>query len=63
MNLTRFGPFRELEALSARLDAWLGKPFARALAEGSMSLADRTPALDVHETDGEDVIKAEVKVS
>jgi HSP20 family protein len=58
MNLIRYEPFRELEAMSNRLNQLFGldlKPTTNA--EG---FADWAPAIDVQETDGEYLIKADL---
>ena len=53
MNLIRWDPFRELEAIQTRLDR---------LTEGtdSPTFADWTPAVDIQETEKEYVIKADL---
>lgn len=61
MSLTRWDPFRELEDVSSRLNRFFGQPIARQLAEsGGLTLADWTPALDIQETDGEYLVKADL---
>lgn len=61
MNLTKWEPFRELEEMSTRLNRFFNQPLARQLAEnGGLTLADWTPALDIQETDGEYLIKADL---
>lgn len=61
MSLVRWDPFRELEDMSARLNRLVSQPLARQMADdGSMSLSDWTPAIDVQETDDEYVLKADL---
>ena len=61
MNLVRWDPFRELEDVSARLNRLLTQPLARRLADdGGTLLADWAPAIDVQETDGEYLVKADL---
>lgn len=61
MNLTRWDPFRELEEMSNRLNRFFGQSMVRQLTDtGGLSLAEWTPAVDVQETDGEYLIKADL---
>lgn len=61
MNLTRFDPFGELEQVSARLNRFFNQPLARTLGDDDgFTLSNWTPALDVQETDGEYLIKADL---
>lgn len=61
MNLTRWEPFKELEEMSARLNRLLGAPVTRQWPEdGALALADWAPAVDVQETDGEYLVKADL---
>ena len=58
MNLVRFDPFRELEAMSTRLNRLFGgSPIVSAEADGFGAWA---PAVDVEETANEYVIKADL---
>jgi HSP20 family protein len=57
MNLVRFDPFRELEDLSSRLGTYFGRTERRADVEG---FSDWAPAVDVQETEGEYLIKADL---
>ncbi|HSE57419.1 MAG TPA: Hsp20/alpha crystallin family protein [Nitrospiraceae bacterium] len=61
MNLVRWDPFRELEEMSDRLNRVFGRP-ATAKSDGkeTMTVADWTPSVDISETDGEYLIKAEL---
>jgi HSP20 family protein len=61
MNIARWDPFRELEDLSTRLNRLFSQPFGRRLIENEGSLmAEWAPAVDVQETDGEYLIKADL---
>ena len=57
MNLVRFDPFRELEDLSSRLGTYFGRAERRPDVEG---FSDWAPAVDVQETEGEYLIKADL---
>ncbi len=61
MNLTKWDPFRELQDMSQRLNQVFARP-PGGLVPGRewMSVADWSPAVDVSESDGEYVIKAEL---
>jgi HSP20 family protein len=61
MNLMRWDPFRELEEVSTRLNRLFNQPGGgRSTEEDSTLLADWAPAVDVEESDGEYVIKADL---
>jgi HSP20 family protein len=61
MNLVRWDPFRELEEVSTRLNRLFHQPLGRRLMEDEGSLmAEWAPAVDVQETDGEYLIKADL---
>jgi HSP20 family protein len=61
MNLVRWDPFRELEEVSTRLNRLFNQPFGRRVMEDEGSLlAEWAPAVDVQETDGEYLIKADL---
>lgn len=61
MNLTRWDPFRELEDMSARLNRFFGRSAQpRQIADDGLTLAAWTPAMDVQETEGEYLIKADL---
>jgi HSP20 family protein len=61
MNLVRWDPFRELEEVSTRLNRLFNQPLGRRLIDDEGSLmAEWAPAVDVQETDGEYLIKADL---
>ena len=61
MNLVKRDPFRELDALSSRVDHLFHQPFfGRWPFEGDGVGVDWTPAIDVQETDSEFLIKADL---
>ena len=61
MNLVRWDPFRELEEVSTRLNRLFHQPFGRrSIEEEGSLLAEWAPAVDVQETDGEYLIKADL---
>lgn len=61
MNLVRWDPFRELEEMSDRLNRVFGRPStAKSDGKETMTVADWTPSVDISETDGEYLIKAEL---
>jgi len=61
MNLVRFDPFRELEAMSSRLNRLFGQPVtSRPEGEEVAFFTDWAPAIDVQETDGEFLFKADL---
>ena len=66
MSLVRWDPFRELEEMSERLNrafGGLGRPgVARASEAGreALTVPDWAPVVDISETDGEYLIKAEI---
>ena len=61
MNIVRWDPFRELEEVSTRLNRLFTQPLGRRLVEDEGSLmAEWAPAVDVQETDGEYLIKADL---
>lgn len=60
MSLVRWNPFRELDDMQSRLNRLFGDaPFSRTQGD-EMSLSGWSPAVDVHETDTEYVIKADL---
>lgn len=61
MTLVRWDPFRELEDMSERLNRMFSRPAATAKnGKESLTVADWIPTVDISETDGEYVIKAEL---
>jgi HSP20 family protein len=61
MSLVRWDPFRELEEVSTRLNRLFSQPLGRRLMEDEGSLlAEWAPAVDVQETEGEYLIKADL---
>ena len=58
MNLVKWDPFRELEAVQTRLNRFFGgRPFRE---EDAMAFADWEPAVDIQETEKEYVVKADL---
>jgi HSP20 family protein len=61
MSLVRWDPFRELEEVSTRLNRLFNQPPGRRLIDDEGSLmAEWAPAVDVQETEGEYLIKADL---
>jgi HSP20 family protein len=66
MSLVRWDPFRELEEMSERLNRAVGgvarSGVARASEAGreALTVPDWAPVVDISETDGEYLIKAEI---
>lgn len=61
MTLVRWDPFRELEEVSDRLNRMFSRPaIATKNGKESLTVADWTPTVDISETDGEYLIKAEL---
>ena len=60
MTLVRWDPFRELEDMSERLNRVFSRPALRNNGKESMTVADWMPTVDISETDGEYLIKAEL---
>ena len=60
MNIVRWDPFRELEQIQARLNRVFGEYPARGAQNDQLSFAQWAPAVDIQETDGEYVIKADL---
>jgi len=54
MSLVRWDPFRELESIQTRLNRLFNE------SNDAPTFADWTPAVDIQETDGEYVIKADL---
>ena len=60
MTLVRWDPFRELEEMSDRLNRVFTRPAARTDGKEHLTVADWMPTVDISETDGEYLIKAEL---
>jgi HSP20 family protein len=61
MTLVRWDPFRELEDMSDRLNRMFSRPsIGSKNGKETLTVADWTPTVDISETDGEYVIKAEL---
>lgn len=61
MALVRWDPFRELEDMSERLNRVFARPAARVSnGKEALTVADWMPTVDISETDGEYLIKAEL---
>jgi len=60
MNLVKWGPFRELEDISTRLNRIFNDTPARAPDAENYFFADWAPPVDIEETDKEYLIKAEL---
>jgi HSP20 family protein len=57
MNIVRWDPFRELEAIQARLNRTFGEYTGNG---DDLSLTEWAPAVDVQETDKEYLVKADL---
>lgn len=61
MNLTKWDPLSELEAMSSHLNRLFGRPaLPGAAGHDMLKMADWTPSVDISETDKEFLIKAEI---
>ena len=61
MALVRWDPFRELEDMSERLNRVFTRPALRTTGgKENLTVADWIPTVDISETDGEYLIKAEL---
>jgi HSP20 family protein len=60
MTLVRWDPFRELEDMSERLNRVFSRPSLRNSGKENLTVADWMPTVDICETDGEYLIKAEL---
>ncbi|MGA6828930.1 Hsp20/alpha crystallin family protein [Nitrospira sp. NS4] len=58
--LMRWDPFRELEDVSDRLNRMFARPAVRTNGKETLTVADWVPTVDISETDGEYLIKAEL---
>ena len=59
-TLMRWDPFRELEDMSDRLNRMFARPAVRTNGKETLTVADWSPTVDISETDGEYLIKAEL---
>lgn len=59
-TLMRWDPFRELEDMSDRLNRVFARPATRTNGKEALTVADWAPTVDISETDGEYLIKAEL---
>lgn len=59
-TLMRWNPFRELEEMTDQLNRMYARPAAKTNGKESPAVADWAPTVDISETDGEYVIKAEL---
>jgi HSP20 family protein len=60
MTLVRLDHFRELEDMSERLNRVFSRPTLRNGGKENLTVADWMPTVDISETDGEYLIKAEL---
>jgi len=60
MRLTRLDPFRELEALTGRLNRVLGQGLVPATTDDQSAFGDWAPAMDVEEADTEYVVSGDL---
>jgi HSP20 family protein len=60
MTLVRWDPFRELEDMSERLNRVFSRPSLRNSGKENLTVADWVPTVDISETEGEYLIKAEL---
>lgn len=60
MSLVRWDPFRELEDMSERLNRVFARPSMRNAGKENLTVADWMPVVDISESDGEYLIKAEL---
>ena len=60
MTLVRWDPFRELEDMSERLNRVFARPSLRNSGKENLTVADWMPTVDISETEGEYLIKAEL---
>ena len=58
MNLIKWDPFNELEGIQARLNRFFGDLPARA--DDAAFFGNWAPAVDIHETDAEFIVKADL---
>ncbi len=60
MTHVRWDPFRELEDMSERLNRVFSRPSLRNSGKENLTVADWMPTVDISETEGEYLIKAEL---
>jgi HSP20 family protein len=60
MNLVRWGPFRQLDGIHARLSRMLGERPLRGFDTDTLSFGEWAPAVDIQETDKEYIVKADL---
>ena len=60
MTLVRWDPFLELEDISERLNRVFSRPSLRNSGKENLTVADWMPTVDISETEGEYLIKAEL---
>ncbi len=60
MKITRWDPFRELQDMQDRLNRLVGRFPLRLAAEESDQFTDWAPAMDLEETDGEYLVRADL---
>ena len=60
MTLVRWDPFLELEDMSERLNRVFSRPSLRNSGKENLTVADWMPTVDISETEGEYLIKAEL---
>lgn len=60
MTLVRWDPFRELEEMSERLNRVFSRPSLRTNGKENLTVADWIPTVDISESEGEYLIKAEL---
>ena len=60
MNLVKWNPFRELEDMQTRLNRFFPEGWPRRTENDGPFFADWAPPVDIEETDGEYLIKAEL---
>lgn len=58
--IMRWDPFRELEDMSDRLNRMFARPAVRTNGKETLTVADWVPTVDISESEGEYVIKAEL---
>jgi HSP20 family protein len=60
MNLVKWSPFRELEDVQTHLNRFFNETPGRRVEGDGLFFADWAPPVDIHETDKEYVIRAEL---